>query len=87
MRENSILTRTRSSLSHDFYQVMIGAESMSLHGWKQLIKWSLEYSCMSPQELSAVTAEWTRRWAEYCQWIVDEYGPLVENWEPNPGRH
>ena len=59
---------------------MIGAEAMSLHGWKQLIKWSLEYSCMSPHELSAVTAEWTKRW-------VDEYGPLVEHWEPDPGRH
>ncbi|TVY89051.1 Adenosine deaminase 2-A [Lachnellula willkommii] len=77
----------RSSLSHDFYQVMIGSESMTLHGWKQLAKWSLEHSCMDPEHLASVTEEWTRRWQEYCQWIVDEYGPRLQNWEPRPGRH
>ena len=82
-----MLTNLRSSLSHDFYQAMIGSESMSLQGWKQLIKWSLEHSCMSPEELASVTAEWTKRWKEFCQWIVDEYGPRFEEWEPRPGRH
>ncbi|KAG4431778.1 hypothetical protein IFR05_012735 [Cadophora sp. M221] len=77
----------RSSLSHDFYQVMIGSETMSLQGWKQLAKWSLEHSCMDPEQLKAVTAEWTRKWDEFCQWIVDEYGPLTQNWKPEPGRH
>jgi adenosine deaminase CECR1 len=77
----------RSSLSHDFYQVMIGSESMSLLGWKQLAKWSLEHSCMDAQELESITAEWTLRWTEFCQWIVDEYGAEMRNWEPAPGRH
>ncbi|KAF4637969.1 hypothetical protein G7Y89_g121 [Cudoniella acicularis] len=77
----------KSSLSHDFYQVMIGSESMSLHGWKQLAKWSLEHSCMDPEQLTSVTEEWTRRWEEFCQWIVDEYGPMLQSWEPAPGRH
>ncbi|KAG4426393.1 hypothetical protein IFR04_000576 [Cadophora malorum] len=77
----------KSSLSHDFYQVMIGAESMSLQGWKQLAKWSLDHSCMDPEQMKAVTAEWTRKWDEFCQWIVDEYGPMMQNWEPEPGRH
>ncbi|CZT40932.1 related to CECR1 protein [Rhynchosporium secalis] len=77
----------KSSLSHDFYQVMIGAESMTLQGWKQLAKWSLEHSCMDPEQLQAVALEWTNRWNEFCKWIVDEYGPMMREWEPEPGRH
>ncbi|TVY83644.1 Adenosine deaminase 2-A [Lachnellula suecica] len=77
----------RSSLSHDFYQTMIGSESMTLYGWKQLARWSLEHSCMDPEQLASVTEEWTTRWQEYCQWIVDEYGPQLQNWEPEPIRH
>lgn len=42
---------------------------------------------MDPEQMIAVTAEWNRRWDEFCQWIVDEYGPMLKNWEPKPGRH
>jgi adenosine deaminase CECR1 len=69
---------------------MIGSESMSLHGWKQLAKWSLEHSCMDPDQLVNVTQEWERRWQEYCQWIVDTYGPTnpdLANWQPTVARH
>ncbi|KAF7907483.1 uncharacterized protein EAF01_005069 [Botrytis porri] len=76
----------RSSLSHDFYQVMIGSESMSLHGWKQLAEWSLEYSCMNDEEKKNVTKEWTTRWRDYCQWIVDKYS-WVNEWTPASDRH
>jgi adenosine deaminase CECR1 len=69
--------KSRSSLSHDFYQVMIGSESISLLGWKQLAKWSLEHSCMTVEERENVTAEWSRRWEEFCQWIIDEYDPKL----------
>ncbi|KAH8811980.1 adenosine deaminase family protein-like protein [Xylogone sp. PMI_703] len=77
----------RSSLSHDFYQVMIGSNAMDLYGWKQLIIWSLEKSCMSDAERESVTREWEVRWDEFCQWIVKEYGKRLENWTPRPGRH
>jgi adenosine deaminase CECR1 len=60
---------------------------MTLLGWKQLAKWSLEHSCMSPSELTLVTKEWEKRWMGFCQWIVDEYGERMANWEPAPGRH
>ncbi|RFU31641.1 hypothetical protein B7463_g4687, partial [Scytalidium lignicola] len=77
----------RSSLSHDFYQVMIGSTAMDLYGWKQLIMWSLEKSCMTQDELKAVNAVWEKKWEEFCQWIVDEYGPRLDHWNPRPGRH
>lgn len=64
---------------------MIGSEAMTLLGWKQLAKWSLEHSCMTPDEMAAVTTEWQSRWNAFCQWIVDEYSWL-EFWEPRQGR-
>lgn len=64
---------------------MIGSEAMTLQGWKQLAKWSLEHSCMNPRELAAVTAEWTKRWNEFCQWIVDEYGSKLQDYEAPTG--
>jgi adenosine deaminase CECR1 len=67
---------SRSSLSHDFYQIMIGSESMSLYGWKQLAKWSLEHSCMNPREMAEVTQVWEAKWAEFCRWIFEVYGPM-----------
>jgi len=61
---------------------MIGSENMSLLGWKQLAKWSLEHSCMSPGQRASVTEQWTKKWDEYCQWIVDAYS-WVEGWDPD----
>ncbi|KAH8809299.1 hypothetical protein F5884DRAFT_822343 [Xylogone sp. PMI_703] len=75
----------RSSLSHDFYQVMIGSAAMDLYGWKQLIVWSLEKSCMTSDELVAVMTRWEKKWEEFCRWVVDEYGPELEHWTPRPG--
>ncbi|OBT93927.1 hypothetical protein VE01_08253 [Pseudogymnoascus verrucosus] len=63
-----------SSLSHDFYQIMVGAEAMSLHGWRVLAEWSLEHSCLTPSEKVAAKEVWLERWNVYCQWIVDTYG-------------
>jgi adenosine deaminase CECR1 len=36
--------------------------------------------------LAAVTAEWTRKWKEFCQWIVDEYGLPLQDYEPTGHR-
>ncbi len=65
---------------------MIGSEAMSLQGWKQLAKWSLEHSCMNDEERRAVTAEWEKKWQEFCDWIVRNY-EWLSTWEPRPGRH
>src|SRR5579871_2684332 len=63
-----------STLSHDFYQVMIGSNSMSLYGWKVLAKWSIEHSCMNPLQKFQVKKKWLELWNEFCQWIINEYG-------------
>ncbi|KAM0259337.1 hypothetical protein ACHAQJ_003369 [Trichoderma viride] len=61
----------RSSLSHDFYQVMVGKESMDLYGWKQLVMWSLEHSCLSDQERADMTKQWNKLWEKFLTDVIN----------------
>jgi adenosine deaminase CECR1 len=61
---------------------MIGSEAMSLLGWKQLAKWSLEHSCMDDDQRKHVTEVWQQKWDEFCQWIIDSYAHL-EHYGPH----
>ena len=51
---------------------------MTIHGWRQLIEWSLEHSCMSPTEREGVKAEWENRWYHFLEWVVAQYSGDVE---------
>ena len=68
----------RSRLSHDFYQTMAGKADMTLHGFRQLIEWSLEHSCLDDAPRARIRAEWEVMWANFCQGVVTEYGHLIE---------
>ncbi|KAL2755570.1 hypothetical protein ACRALDRAFT_2041905 [Sodiomyces alcalophilus JCM 7366] len=61
----------RSTLSHDFYQVTVGKSDMSLHGWRQLIEWSLEHSCMDDREREMVYEMWKRRWDRFLHEVIE----------------
>lgn len=63
-----------STLSHDFYQAMIGKPDMTLFGWKQLIEWSLDHSCMSPAEHRDVQRAWETRWERFLDEAIEEFG-------------
>ncbi|TQV96658.1 hypothetical protein V2A60_002956 [Cordyceps javanica] len=64
----------RSSLSHDFYQVLIGKADMGIYGWKQLVLWSIEHACLDDDERAAVLEQWERMWEEFLRWVVETYG-------------
>lgn len=66
-----------STLSHDFYQVMIGKSNMSLYGWKQLIEWSLQHSCLSKDEYASIHGEWDHQWDKFLDWVIQEVEPEV----------
>ncbi|KAF2962660.1 hypothetical protein GQX73_g10913 [Xylaria multiplex] len=68
-------TLFKSTLSHDFYEVMAGNEEINLYGWKQLARWSIEHSCLSPDELKRTLAEWEKRWQDFITIIAK--GPSV----------
>ncbi|KAL7785900.1 hypothetical protein V8C37DRAFT_405679 [Trichoderma ceciliae] len=63
-------TLFRSSLSHDFYQVMVGKADMGLYGWKQLVMWSLEHACLSDEEGEKMLGEWEKLWDEFLDWVI-----------------
>ncbi|OAA50227.1 adenosine deaminase [Beauveria brongniartii RCEF 3172] len=67
-------TLFKSSLSHDFYQVLVGKADMGLYGWKQLVLWSIEHACLSDDERGAVLQQWERMWEDFLQWVVKTYG-------------
>lgn len=58
-------------MNHEFYQIMVGAPSMSLYSWKQLARWSLEYSCLLPNEIEKGLQILDAEWHDFCQLIVD----------------
>ena len=68
----------RSTLSHDFYQVMVGKADMTLFGWRQLAEWSLDHSCMDEKQLEMARSRWEEMWRSFVTWIIDEYGYIIE---------
>ena len=46
---------------------------MTLHGWRQLIEWSLKHACMEPQEYELVYARWEARWEDFLQDLITHY--------------
>lgn len=52
---------------------MIGKPDMTLWGWKQLIEWSLEHSCMSASEHQDVRRAWEARWEKFLDEAIEEF--------------
>ncbi|KAL7934694.1 hypothetical protein V8C35DRAFT_34287 [Trichoderma chlorosporum] len=63
-----------SMLSHDFHQAMMGSENMSLVGWRTLAEWSISYSCVDAATKEKMLNDYSERWTEFCQWIIDFFG-------------
>lgn len=72
--ERGANTRNSDSVSHEFYQVMVGSTTMSLHGWRQLAEWSIEYSCLGSKEKVEARRIFEQEWEVFCGWIIEEYG-------------
>jgi adenosine deaminase CECR1 len=70
-----------SSLTLEFYQVMVGSTTMTLHGWRQLAEWSLDYSCLGPEDIKRGRAIFARKWELFCDAIVREYGEYADSLE------
>jgi adenosine deaminase CECR1 len=65
-------------MNHEFYQIMVGAPTMSLYSWKQLARWSIEYSCLSEKQQKEGLRILEGTWKEFCQRVVDDYGGLMK---------
>ncbi|KAI0133830.1 hypothetical protein BJ170DRAFT_607572 [Xylariales sp. AK1849] len=69
-------TLFRSTLSHDFYQVMVGSKAMNLHGWRQLIEWSIEHASLDQGEHEKLKSLWEPRWDSFIQWVNREFAEI-----------
>jgi len=58
---------------------MVGSTTMSVHGWRQLAEWSLEFSCLSEDEKKEGLEIFRREWEEFCEWIVEKYDAYAES--------
>ncbi|KAI1742962.1 hypothetical protein F4680DRAFT_457033 [Xylaria scruposa] len=63
-------TLFKSTLSHDFYEVMAGHRNINLYGWKQLARWSIEHSCLDSEERRRALAEWEKRWQDFIDALI-----------------
>lgn len=66
--------RGRSTLSHDFYQVMIGRDDLGLFAWKQLALWSIQHGCLDQAEREKLLGEWELLWEGFLAWVIEKYG-------------
>jgi len=66
-----------ATLSHDFYQVLMGSNVMSLTGWRVLVEWSIEYSCMDDAEKTVAMQSFQTAWESFCQDVISTYSARV----------
>jgi hypothetical protein len=64
-------------MSHEFYQIMVGSPTMSLYSWKQLARWSIDYSCLSDTEKSKGHEILNGDWEKFCDYVINQYGGLM----------
>jgi adenosine deaminase CECR1 len=60
---------------------MVGSTSMSIHGWRQLVEWSIKHSCLSKDEKEHAMQILKREWEEFCQWVIDKYGAHADSFD------
>jgi adenosine deaminase CECR1 len=58
---------------------MVGSTAMTLHGWRQLAEWSIEFSCLSEPEKAQAMAIFRREWEGFCEWIDVTFGAHADS--------
>jgi adenosine deaminase CECR1 len=71
-------------MSHEFYQIMVGAPTMSVYSWKQLARWSIDYSCLSKAQKAEGHRILNGEWKMFCEFIVKDYGKMMTGDEIDP---
>jgi hypothetical protein len=52
---------------------MVGSKAMNLHGWRQLIEWSIQHASMNEQERSNLENVWKQLWTVFIDWIITNF--------------
>jgi adenosine deaminase CECR1 len=57
---------------------MVGSPTMNIHGWRQLVEWSIEYSMLNDAEKSKARVILKIEWERFCQWIIKKYADFPD---------
>jgi adenosine deaminase CECR1 len=60
---------------------MVGKADMTLHGWRQLIEWSLQHSCMEDSLRAEAERRWEGLWDKFLDAVIDEFESVLD-WKP-----
>lgn len=60
---------------------MVGSPAMNIHGWRQLVEWSVEHSMLSLTQKLEAREILKREWEQFCLWIIEEYGAFADELE------
>jgi len=52
---------------------------MDLHGWRQLVEWSVKHSCLDEEQKSEAYAILDAAWRDFCAWIEGVYGFVLDD--------
>jgi adenosine deaminase CECR1 len=58
---------------------MVGSPAISIHSWKQLALWSLEYSCLNPVQKKQGKEYFLKSWNEFCSEVIRDYQHLFDS--------
>lgn len=57
---------------------------MSLYSWKQLARWSIEYSCLSEEQQKQGLSYLEEAWRDFCMDVVNKYEAIMDGNIVNP---
>jgi hypothetical protein len=57
---------------------MVGSPTMNIHGWRQLVEWSIEYSMLNDAQKSQARFILKIEWERFCQWIIKKYADFPD---------
>jgi hypothetical protein len=52
---------------------MIGSKAMNLHGWRQLIEWSIKHASLDSGEREELRNIWKPLWDTFIGWINEAF--------------
>ncbi|KAI1484843.1 hypothetical protein F5X96DRAFT_675234 [Biscogniauxia mediterranea] len=79
-------TLFQSTLSHDFFEVMVGHDEMNIYGWEQLARWSIEHASLEHDERERMLLEWHLRWKEFIKAVKDSHGSNGASGSPSSAK-
>lgn len=56
---------------------MVGSKDMNLHGWRQLIEWSMEHASLDKEERRLLQDDmWQPMWNEFIRWVNESFADV-----------